>query len=63
MFCNSKQLDVKHAPDLPIAQITVTICQDSTTDTSNMQHTKYFYFEYIFFKEISKLQAKTRVVH
>jgi len=43
-FVIVKQLDVKHAPDLPIAWITVTICQDSTRDTSSMQHTKYFYF-------------------
>jgi len=33
MFYNCKHLDDKHEPDLPIAWITVTICQDSTRYT------------------------------
>ena len=44
MFCKCKQLDHKHASDLPIVVITVRRHQDSTRDTSNMQHTKYFCF-------------------
>jgi len=44
MFCNCEQLEVKHALDLPIAWITVTIRQDSSSDTSSMQKTEYFCF-------------------
>jgi len=51
MFCKCKQLDRKHAPDLPIALITVTRHEDSTRGTSSTQHTKYFCFNR-FFKEI-----------
>jgi len=43
MFYNCKQLDVEHAPHLPIAPISVTLYQDASRDTSSMQHTKYFF--------------------
>jgi len=61
MVCDCKKLEVKHASDLPIAWITVTIHQDSLKIPVACSTQSISIFN-TFFKEISKLIYKKNII-